>query len=240
MKAILFDLFETLITESSIVPTRASSLGPELGCNAEAFRTEWRAVRHDVTTGRLSFGQALRGIGTKLAGHADEAILQRLSDARRHEKAELLARVEPQILTMMKRLRSRGVKLGVISNCFGEDVVGWRECSLAARLDCAVFSFEVGLAKPDPAMYLEATRRLQVEVGHTWFIGDGGDDELPGAQQAGLRAYKALWFRRRWPTFREEPCVVTSLVSVDQVSNLVEQANVAVESPTLPLKPGAE
>jgi putative hydrolase of the HAD superfamily len=61
------------------------------------------------------------------------------------------------------------------------------------------------LAKPDPAIYIEATRRLQVDACHTWFIGDGGSDELTGAMQAGLRAFRALWFLRRWPHVREEP-----------------------------------
>jgi putative hydrolase of the HAD superfamily len=238
VKAILFDLFETLITESGSVPTRASSLGPDLGCEREAFRIEWRAVRPHVKVGRLSFREALGNIATRLGGHGDPAVVQRLLDARMREKAELFAHIEPPVLTMIQRLRSRDVKLGVVSNCFAEDVVAWPRCSLARYFDCSLYSFEAGVAKPDPVIYLEATRRLQVDVRHTLFIGDGADDEFAGARQAGLRAYRARWFRRRWPTFREEQCAVMSLVSVDQVSNLVEQANLAVENPGLPLKPG--
>jgi hypothetical protein len=36
IKAVLFDLFETLITESHLAPTRASSLAPALGLERQA------------------------------------------------------------------------------------------------------------------------------------------------------------------------------------------------------------
>jgi putative hydrolase of the HAD superfamily len=225
VRAILFDLFETLITESGAAPTRASSLWPELGCEREAFRVEWRAVRPHVKVGRLSFRQALSGIAKKLGGQADDATVQRLSDTRMRQKEELFTHIEPQLLRMVEGLRRRHVKLGVISNCFAEDVAGWPQCALARHFNCAVFSFDVGLAKPDPAIFLEATRRLGVDERDTWFIGDGADDELSGADAVGLRTFRALWFRRRWPSFREEPCCVGELESLKQVLNLVTESN---------------
>ena len=74
----------------------------------------------------------------------------------------------------------------------------WSESGLAARVHCAVFSFDVGLAKPDPAIYLEAAGRLGLAPAATVFIGDGAGHELNGATQAGLRAFRALWFLARW------------------------------------------
>jgi hypothetical protein len=67
LRAILFDLYETLITESGSRPEGVSSLGPALGCERAAFRIKWRALRPAVTVGRLSFRQALRDIATGLA-----------------------------------------------------------------------------------------------------------------------------------------------------------------------------
>ena len=124
---------------------------------------------------------------------------------------------------MTDYLRRRSLRLGIISNCFAEDVAAWPGCSLASRFDCTLFSFEVGLAKPDPEIYIEATRRLRVDVSETWFIGDGGHEELSGAEQAGLRALKALWFLKRWPRFREKPCSATTVATVDEVVSLVER-----------------
>jgi HAD superfamily hydrolase (TIGR01509 family) len=222
--AILFDLFETLITESRHPPSGVSSLAPEFGCAREAFRAQWKTRRPAVSAGRLSFRQALSDVVIALGGHADEAMLQRICDDRVRAKARPFAQIDPYVLTTLDHLRSWGLRLGVISNCFAEDVVDWPHSSLAARFDCTVFSFEVGLAKPDPAIYLEATRRLGVSASDTWFIGDGQDDELPGAERAGLRSFQALWFLKRWSHFREPPSSPSTLARVEEILPLVERS----------------
>src|SRR5919112_2830023 len=204
VRAVLFDLFETLITESRTRPPGVSSLASELGCEREAFRRHWKALRPTVLIGRLSFRQALKDITTRLGNPAQDARLQHLCDERVRTKAQPFEEIEQPLLAMLDYLRSRDIRLGVVSNCFAEDVTAWPNCSLATRFDCTVFSFQVGSAKPDPEIYRTATRRLRVDVSETWFIGDGGDDELSGAAQAGMRACRGLWFLRRWPHFVNE------------------------------------
>jgi FMN phosphatase YigB (HAD superfamily) len=222
LRAVLFDLFETLVTESETRPAGVSSRAAALGCEREAFRTHWKGVRPAVLSGRVSFCQALRDIATGLGSDPDDAILQRIRDERILVKAEPFAGVEPEVLMMLDRLRSRNLRVGIISNCFVEDIVAWPRCSLSSRVDCTLFSCEAGLAKPDPAIYVEAARRLDVDVSEAWFIGDGADDELSGAGRAGLRAFKALWFLRRWPHFSEEPRSISSVSTIDEFVSIVE------------------
>jgi len=224
LQAILFDLFETLITESQIQPAGMSSLAPELGCERDAFRRQWNALRPAAITGRVSLRQALSDIATNLGSHVDDAIVQRMCDERIRIKAQPFVQVEDHVLTLIDYLRSRNLRLGVISNCVTEDVAGWSRCSLASRFDCAVFSFEVGVAKPNPTIYIDAARRLQVDVSETWFVCDGANDELSGAVKAGLRAFRALWFLRRWPHFRDEPASAENVNTVQELVCLVEQA----------------
>ena len=224
VKAVLFDLFETLVTESRTRPPGVSSLAPSLGCERDAFRREWKARRPVVILGRLSFRQAIADITSTLGCPADESTLQQLCERRLRVKAEPFEQVEEHILVMIDSLRSRGLRLGVISNCIAEDVAAWPHSSLAARVDCAVFSFEVGLEKPDPEIYREATRRLKVDAAHTWFIGDGGSDELSGAEHAGLRPIKATWFLRRWPHFRDEPGSIAQVAAAAEITTLVERS----------------
>jgi HAD superfamily hydrolase (TIGR01509 family) len=230
VQAILFDLFETLITESRDPPGGVSSLAPEFECAREAFRAQWKTRRPAVTAGRLSFRDALRDITNTLGGHADEVTLRRICVDRVRTKARAFAQIDPLVLTTIDHLRSRGLRLGVISNCFAEDVVEWPQSSLASRFDCTLFSFEAGLAKPDPAIYLEATRRLGVSASDTWFIGDGQDNELLGAERAGLRSFQALWFLKRWSHFREPPSSASTLSRVEELLPLVEQPLAPVDS----------
>ena len=223
VKALLFDLFETLITESRTRPPGVSSLAPSLGCERDAFRRLWKALRPAVIAGRLSFRHALADITTRLGNPAGEAALQRLSDDRARTKAVPFDEIDHQLLTSIDYLRRLGIRLGVVSNCCAEDIAAWPHSSLAPRFDCAVFSFDVGMAKPDPEIYREAMRRLQVGASDTWFIGDGEHDELAGAEAAGLRAFRATWFLRRWPHFREEPDSVASLATAAELVRQVER-----------------
>jgi HAD superfamily hydrolase (TIGR01509 family) len=229
LRAILFDLYETLITESGSRPEGVSSLAPALGCERTAFRIKWKALRPAVTVGKLSFREALRDIPTGLGSQVEDGTLQRVYEERVRVKGDPLADVEHQVLMTLDHLRSRNLRLGVISNCFAEQVAAWPATALASRVDCTVFSSDVGLAKPDPRIYVEATRRLNVDVSEAWFVGDGGDGELTGAEQAGLRAFRALWFLKRWPHFRDEPRSGLSLASLDNLVTLVEHALAPVD-----------
>jgi putative hydrolase of the HAD superfamily len=193
--AVLFDLYETLVTERDATPVRASSLGARLGLDAVAFRKAWKPQRSRVIRGQVSFADALLEIGATLGRSLDAGLARRLSDERRLEKAALFQRFDAVAIDVLRRLHNHGCRLAVVSNCFAEDVEAWPRCPAADCFDTSVFSFEVGAAKPDPHIYLEAMQRLGVDRSNAVFVGDGGDDELLGAERVGLRAAQAAWFR---------------------------------------------
>jgi HAD superfamily hydrolase (TIGR01509 family) len=197
--AVLFDLYETLITESGFTPTRASSLATTLGLENDAYRKEWKARRPRVVRGEMSLAEALAEISRALIGRSDQAVIQGICQQRIREKSAAYAQIHDGIIALVTTLARRGVGLGVISNGFEEDVLGWSHCSLAHEFRCTVFSCAERIAKPDPEIYLRAVGRLAVDPATTVYIGDGGDDELVGAERAGLRAYRAAWFVRNSP-----------------------------------------
>ena len=203
--AVLFDLYETLVTEAPVQPTRASSLGPALGLERDAYRREWKARRPRIVVGALSFADALRQISETLTAAADEAAIQSICEQRVNEKRVALARIDDQITRLVTDLATAGIRLGVISNGFKEDVLPWPGCSLAPAFHCTVFSCDERVAKPDREIYRRALERVGATPEEAIYIGDGGDNELMGAEQAGLRAFRATWFVRHptvtgtWP-----------------------------------------
>jgi len=200
IQAVLFDLFETLVTESNVPVRRASSLAAELGVSEDAYRRLWRSRRPDIVLGRSSFRDTLAQIVRTLGGTPDDSLLEQLRAERVRQKVATLRTVEPDILSAIGTLRARGLQLAVVTNTFPEDVAGWESSLLRSLFDLTVFSYAAGLAKPDPEIYLFACRKLQVSPDRALFIGDGGDDELAGARSAGLRSTRALWFISRWPS----------------------------------------
>lgn len=63
----------------------------------------------------------------------------------------------------------------------------------------STFSYKVGIAKPEPAIYLSACSKPGVKPEQVAFVGDGGSDEITGARHAGLTPYWARWFLDQWP-----------------------------------------
>jgi putative hydrolase of the HAD superfamily len=192
---VLFDLYETVVTERATNPTRAGSLGVRLGLDVTAFRKAWIPQRARVIRGQITFADALIEIAAMLGRTVDTSVVCRLSAERRLEKAAVFQTMESDAIKVLRQLHERGFKLAVVSNCFAEDIEGWYRCSASECFDASVFSFEVGAAKPEPEIYRVAMQRLGVECSQAVFIGDGGDDELLGAERAGLRAAQATWFR---------------------------------------------
>jgi len=94
----------------------------------------------------------------------------------------------PEVRGVLSSLKRAGYRTAVVSNwqcglahfCF--------ELGIGGELDHVIASAEVGAAKPDNAIFLEACRRLELPPGRVLHVGDTIIDDVEGAQRAGLRA----------------------------------------------------
>jgi hypothetical protein len=57
----------------------------------------------------------------------------------------------------------RGYQLGIVTDCSAETPLSWTSTWLKEVVDVVAFSCELGVRKPNPEMYLSATRRLNVQ-----------------------------------------------------------------------------
>jgi HAD superfamily hydrolase (TIGR01509 family) len=217
-KAVIFDLYETLVTQSRTAVPRGGALGESLGLDAAAYRREWKQLRPQILRGQLTFQQALIEIGRRLEAAIPAELIQRSSKERIRANTEVFQKIDPEIVALTRDLQQRGVRLATISNLMAEDAAPWPTCALAAHFAAAVFSFAVGCVKPDRRIYLTAIEQLGVSPEDTLYIGDGGDDELAGAERAGLRTAQAGWYVER-------PLTITApiLATHRDVLNLVLQ-----------------
>ena len=99
---------------------------------------------------------------------------------------------------LLEALRSRGLRLGLVSNAFDP---GWllhrdlAQMGIAERIDYAVFSSEVGKRKPHPEIFERALEALEVAPDEALFVGDRLYEDVRGAAQVGLTTVQAVWFR---------------------------------------------
>ena len=200
LKAAFFDLFETLITELDPGKQPRPSVADTLGIDEVSFRAEWDRRTEARMSGVIpDYPSVLRAICRALQHPVSEALIEDLHQKRLNDKATPFASVGSDIASALKEIRQNGLQIGVISNCSPEEVVAWDSCPLASLVDTAIFSCDVGCIKPQKEIYWLACARLKVEPADCLFFGDGGSDELMGAEEAGICPYWATWFLDRWP-----------------------------------------
>jgi epoxide hydrolase-like predicted phosphatase len=83
------------------------------------------------------------------------------------------------------RARSAGVRTGLLSNSWGTELYPWER--LHETFDTLVISGEVGLRKPDPAIFELAAERLGLEPAQCAFV-DDLDRNVRAAADLGMHA----------------------------------------------------
>ena len=91
-------------------------------------------------------------------------------------------RPEPGMVDVVRRVREAGIRTGLLSNSWGLDYPrdGWD-----LLFDAVVISGEVGLRKPDPAIYALAAQRLGLPPEEVVFVDDLASN-VRGAVAAGM------------------------------------------------------
>jgi len=201
MRAILFDLFETLVSHFDPEwkpPLRTTA--ERLGVDQRFYDQHWPGLSKQWHTGEISaYEPALTTLCAAAGVRADPVVLAELK--RDYLRITSVAFVPParEIVDLLSALEARGLRLAILSNTNDLDAAPWRQYDLARFFDTVVFSHEVGFMKPDPRIYALACERLGVAPGDALFVGDGGSDELRGASEAGIRPVWGTWFLDRWP-----------------------------------------
>ncbi|MGB1088329.1 MAG: HAD family hydrolase, partial [Alphaproteobacteria bacterium] len=95
----------------------------------------------------------------------------------------------PDALDVLAHFRDRGLKLGLITNGAPDTQQPKIDLlNLAPHFDHMVISGALGIAKPDAAIFGHMLNRLGVNPADAAYVGDSPENDVVGAQQAGLTA----------------------------------------------------
>ncbi|MDE2729744.1 MAG: HAD family hydrolase [Gemmatimonadota bacterium] len=121
-----------------------------------------------------------------------EGAHRRFLDNYRGLHAGYFGGVYPGIGGLLESLRSRGIKLGIVS---GKSRGAWeitREHTRLGAFDTLVFDDDVSAPKPDCEGLVKAMGSLGASPSETVYVGDSVDD-LEAATVAGVSFFAALW-----------------------------------------------
>ncbi len=102
-------------------------------------------------------------------------------------------RVYEDVLPALEQLRSRQIRLAVISNWDTRLRPLLTRLKLDQYFETISCSYELGSAKPSREIFAKTLRQLELSPGEVLHVGDSRREDFDGAQDAGLHA---LWLRR--------------------------------------------
>ncbi|MBO4627956.1 MAG: HAD-IA family hydrolase [Lachnospiraceae bacterium] len=194
IRAVIFDMFETLVTLFQGRTYFSENIAEDLGIPCKEFRDAWHATEVERTIGTMTMEEGLGESLRKIGRYSDEAV-EMVCRKRREALGDTFAAVPEESVRLLRVLRAHGIRTGLISNCFSDE----REMILGSVLyplfDTVRLSYEQGVKKPDPVMYQSIMDEFGVTPAECLYVGDGGSKELFAARALGMTAVQALWFR---------------------------------------------
>ena len=188
-RAVIFDLFGTLV--NGFTRQEYDRINAHMAAAVSVPYGEfWRFMDdtlHDSCIGRYSsFEDLISDICSRADVQADTTDIAQAADF--HYEFIVNAIVpEPEVLEALDRLKKRGFRLGLISDCAPPVPLLFPQSPLASFIDVPVFSCEERIKKPSSEIYQRTCQRLQTEPHECIYVGDGSSQELTGAAEVGMR-----------------------------------------------------
>ncbi len=204
IKAVIFDMYETLITHYETPLYFGTQIAADAGMPEENFQRVWRATKKERTAGEISFEEILERIFKENDCYSEE-VMELVLSKRMAVKEDCFRHLHEEILPMLNTLKEKGIKIGLISNCFSEEVTAIRNSILYPYFDAPLLSYEEKLQKPDEVIFTRCMDRLVVTPEECIYIGDGDSFELETAEKIGMKAMQAVWYLKEGTLQHSKP-----------------------------------
>lgn len=182
LRAVIFDYGEVLCQPDPEAHRRLLAL---TGLDRETFERHYWRDRHNYDLGRHDgpsfWRQFAQDAGLTLSPDQIDALIE--------ADVVLWTRLlDPRMIAWLEALQGAGVRTAILSNMVGE-VLGRmrRDFPWLDGFTHLTWSCELGIAKPDPAIYLHTCEHLGVRPEEALFI-DDKPVNVHAAEQVGLHA----------------------------------------------------
>jgi putative hydrolase of the HAD superfamily len=234
---VLFDLDDTLhddtLAYQSAAEEVAHEIAAERGIDALALKAAyvaaaegfWKRLTADTLKVELArVRERLWTTALESVGVDDRLLAQRSAD-RYHDYRKKHYVLFPGAAELLRALRTRGKRLGLVTNGFSET---HREKIALLRVgelfDAVFIADEIGMLKPDPLLFAHACTTLGGSPSRSAMVGDRYDRDIRGAGEAGLFTI--------WLNLRDEPlprgaplpdAICTNLADVERVLSACDE-----------------
>lgn len=217
MRAILFDisalvygpvgaefLSEVLRAEGvEADPEAVAAALTRMPAELQAMRQAARTEEQESDYSRTLVPWLVRALG---APDPTEGLLMRLVE-QVHEYHGYFS-LYPETLAVLEQVKGRGYRMAVVANWAPSLRRFVREFELDGHFPVVVASQEVGLSKPDPYIFHQALKQLDVTAGEAIHVGPSMKEDVTGASRAGV---VPVWLNRTGIPAGHEVVSITDL-----------------------------
>jgi putative hydrolase of the HAD superfamily len=183
-RALLIDLFDTLV--SADFYAIEAELAASIGCTRADLVTQLSAAGQLMTTA-TAYEQFFVGLFASIGRPAtDDEIAEVIT--RDRELLVAHSRVLDDAHELVRHVRAQGNSIALVSNCAPNARAVVDHLGIYEWVDEVVLSCDVGVAKPDAAIFELACARLGVSPAEAAFVDDQAKYCI-GAATAGIQSY---------------------------------------------------
>ncbi|MBQ9764828.1 MAG: HAD-IA family hydrolase [Lachnospiraceae bacterium] len=193
IKAVIFDMFETLITHYESPLYMGKQIAGDIGISEQRFREIWDTTDDDRTLGKKTFEEVIEE-SLRVNNCYSDDLLEKIVSKRRMSKIECFKHMHPEIVPMFRSLKEMNIKIGLITNCYYEERDAIMNSILFDYFDVVCMSCELGMKKPEEEIFQRCVRELSVVPRECLYVGDGGSLELEAARSLNMHPIQAAWY----------------------------------------------
>lgn len=189
IKAMIFDLDDTLYDESQYVSQAFANTAGYLACRLETPERKGEFCRRMMETARKNGRGRVFDLLCKEEGI--DIPIKELVEVYRSTRPFL--KLYPDAEQILKVLEESGIKTGLVTDGCGrvqhEKIAA---LGLDVRLDSVIATDDFGLCKPQTTVYEKCLEALECFPGEAAYIGDNPRKDFIGARELGLITFRII------------------------------------------------
>jgi len=181
--AVIFDYGRVL----SLAPSQSElqQFAALVGVSEPPFFEIYSATRHDYDRGLTDFRRHWQAFSDAAGVTLALAQVERIAEM----ETLMWLRVNPNVLALAREIKAHGVRIAILSN-MPHDLLAYvrREFDWLDEFEVKVWSCEIGVTKPDAAIYHRCLDALGCQPGRALFFDDRLNN-VEAARELGMEAH---------------------------------------------------
>jgi putative hydrolase of the HAD superfamily len=193
IKAVFLDVGGTLIRPfpsvggiyANVAAQHGVSLSPETV--DQRFKIAWKAKRATRRPVEKSWWREV--VAEVFVGHAFPDFESFFEDVYAAFATKTAWHIFDDVIPALEALKAQSKRIAVLSNWDARLPTLLQTLGLDRYFDRQFISFGMGLVKPDPLFFKRALEQMELHPTEAIHIGDDVEEDVKGAESAGIRAY---------------------------------------------------